>query len=172
MNGCSLETCCEDTSTSTTITPQPRDCNDVCEDSTDPEFIGDICCSRHYCACEMGLGADRYCNEGEGFCSEDGRCSKGGCSLEACCANTPPPTTSTSTSITPQPEDCDEVCKYSTDLEFIGDSCCSHHYCACAMGLGADMTCDEGEGFSLCDKKCTAGCFYEADCLCGAGFLV
>ena len=69
-------------------TPQPRDCMEVCIGSTDPEFIGDTCCARHYCACQMGFGADRYCQEGEGFCNNDGRCSEGGCSLETCCEDT------------------------------------------------------------------------------------
>merc|ERR1712130_113081 len=68
-----------------TTEPWPKDCYEVCRDSTDAEYIPDFCCSRHYCACENGLGLGRNCPEGEGFCLWDFHCSEGGCNSETCC---------------------------------------------------------------------------------------
>ena len=74
--------------TSDELTPTPKDCGEVCRDISGPQFIPDYCCSRHYCACDSGFGLSRSCNEGEGFCIIDGKCSEGGCSSETCCEGT------------------------------------------------------------------------------------
>ena len=163
-------------------TERPKDCNEVCRDITGPEFIPDFCCSRHYCECENGLGWGGSCPEEEGFCQWS--CSEGGCNPQTCCADTTTAEAATTEPApkisylyqeettapwedytTPQPKDCNEVCKDSIDQELIADSCCSRHYCACEHNAGADRHCENGQGFSTCEKKCKAECNDPADCV-------
>ena len=141
--------------------PLEKDCREVCKDSTEPEFVPDSSCSNHFCRCQIGLGEDGYCGEGEGWCSKEDSC-KIDCEAEECYK---PKTTSTTTSTTtaatltrPLEKDCWDVCKDSNDPEFVPDSCCSIHFCRCQIGIGMDGYCDEGEGWCSREGGCKSGC--------------
>ena len=168
--GCDEGDCCEAASTTTVTSattpsskPLEKDCSEVCKDSTDPEFVPDSSCSNHYCRCQIGLGVDGYCAEGEGWCSKEETC-KVECQAEECYEPTTTTTTVTTSTTTttrvPRPleKDCSEVCKDSTDPDFVPDSCCSNHFCRCQIGLGVDGYCAEGEGWCCKEGGCRAGC--------------
>ena len=89
------------------------------------------------------------------------------CDEGVCCEATTTTTITITSATTPSPKplekDCSEVCKDSTEPEFVPDSSCSNHYCRCQIGLGVDGYCSKGEGWCSKEETCKVDC-QEDEC--------